>query len=337
MDEPAIYQLVADVFGPNYATRTVNGWVSLRCPLAQWKHETGRDSRASAGIKVNNHGTSVFNCYTCKTKVPLQALVRQYGDFTGEDLSELVGELEEEAYLGPRQLQSWDQTREHPDSIPPRALNAELYLDLYDSAAGHPYLAERGISDQTAELLQLKVDPEDPADGEERILFPVFGLNNEFYGFSGRATNPDARLKVRDYEGLEKRKCLLGAHLFGPTGVDPPPSRILVVEGLFDYANVWEQGFAAVAVMHSTLTPMQAAILQDISLPTYLFYDKDKAGQDGVTIAGEQLARYLPLNRVRYPEIWIEDDSPEGGHWVKDPGELLAEDIEGMLDDARLY
>lgn len=336
MDEPGIRQLVSDVFGPSLLSRTINGWVSLRCPLAPWLHERRSDSRPSAGIKVNRDGTSVFNCYTCKTKVPLQALVRRYAEFTGEDLDDLVGELEEEAYLGPRRLPSWGELKRQAEERdqPPVAIDAELHLDLYDSAAGHPYLRRRGISDETAELLQLKLDPADPEDGEERILFPVFGLDGSLHGFSGRATHRDARLKVRDYAGLEKRKCLLGAHLFG----QERRSRILVVEGLFDYANAWEQGYPAVAVMHSGMTPMQAELLKEIGLPTYLFYDDDQAGQAGVEMAGQLLSRFLPVNRIRYPEIWIEDDSEtDGGHWVKDPGELLEEDFAEALDDARLF
>lgn len=274
------------------------------------------------------------NCFTCGNKAPIQGMLRKYSGYTGDDLEDLIRELDDEAYLGVRELPSWDQMRgrnTQPDLV---VLDPAIYLDLYDSAAGHPYLAARGISDETAQMLQLMVDPADPVDGEERILFPVFGLDGRLHGLSGRAVNPGARLKVRDYPGLSKARCLLGAHLFAQ-----PRDKMLIAEGLFDYANAWQCGQPAVSAMHSTLTVFQAEIAREIGLPTYLFYDNDQAGDKGVTAAGEALAMYQPVMKVRYPEVWVEDpnDTVHGGHWLKDPGELLPEEFEAMIRDARLY
>jgi DNA primase len=184
------------------------------------------------------------------------------------------------------------------------------------------------------EFLELKVDPQDPADGVERILFPVFGPDKALYGFSGRDTSGEALLKVRDYAGLEKAKCLLGAHLI----VQEKPAYICVVEGLFDYASMWQHGFPAVATMTSTLTKMQGDILKDLGLPVYMFFDADDAGAGAMRATAKALVRHVPIMKVRYPKIWIENpDEKGGGHWVKDPGELLAEDIEEMIRDARLF
>ena len=107
-----------------------------------------------------------------------------------------------------------------------------------------------------------------------------------------------------------------------------------------DYASAWECKQPGVAAMHSTLTIHQARILRSFGLPTYLFYDNpeiDAAGKDGVKIAAELLVDYLPVMRVRYPETWIDDpDEKDGGHWVKDPGDLVREEFEEMIRDARL-
>jgi hypothetical protein len=333
MNIDGINQLVRDVFGANWETKEIGGWVSMRCPLAPWKHRSGRDSRPSAGISIHEHDTSVYNCMTCHTRVPLQGLVREYAEFTGEDLSDLIEELEDEAYLGPRELPGWKQRREDPALEEPIILNKELHLDLYDPAAGHWYLATRGITDETANRLQLKVDPRD-SEGEERILFPVFSPDGDLHGFSGRAISKDARIKVRDYAGLKKAGCLLGAHLITET----KPDKIILVEGLFDYANGWQQGYPTTAIMSSTLTQLQARIVRDFGLPAYGFFDDDEAGADCTEKAGALIAPYQPFMKVRYPEIWIEDENEEdGGHWVKDPGELLAEDFAAMIADARLF
>ena len=327
MDADGINEVLRDVLG-NPQTKTINGWVSLNCPLARWTHETGKDSSASAGISINDHGTSIFNCFTCKVKGPLQHLIRKYGEYTGDNYSDLIEELEDEAYLGARTLPEWGARPGQEDPLVP--LKKSVYLDLYEPAAGHPYLTKRGISKATARKLQLMVDI-DPSDGEERILFPVFGSDGELYGLSGRAIDKNARLKVRDYFGLKKARNLLGAHLIEQT----KPDKLLIVEGLFDYANAWECGQPAVAVMHSTLTDPQAEMVRGFALPTYFFYDDDVAGKSGVEVAGKLLYQYVPSMRVRYPKVWIEDES--GGHWLSDPGELERHEFEAMIADARLY
>jgi len=319
MNADGINQVLREVFGEG--GKEINGWISIRCPLARWQaeHRHGRDTRESAGISINPTGTSIFNCFTCDNKAPFHAMLKRYADYTGEDLGDLIGEIEEESYLGPRVLPDWDTPRADDDEL--HALARELYLDLYDSAAGHPYLIERGISDETAGLLQLMIDPHDPADGAERILFPVFGPGGDLYGLTGRDVTGQARLKVRDYYGLKKAACLLGSHLIAQT----KPDKILVVEGLFDYANGWECGQPAVAVMHSTMTEKQAAILKDFGLPVYLFYDNDAAGEKGVKNAGTLIEKYVPVMKVKYPAD------------CKDPGELQPEEFESMIRGARLF
>jgi hypothetical protein len=212
-------------------------------------------------------------------------------------------------------------------------------MDLYDSAAGHPYLAERGISDATARKLELLFDPADDADRKSfgietpRILFPVRGPDGTLYGFSGRDTSGKSKLKVRDYHGLQKAKCVLGSHLL----VSENPDKVLVVEGLFDYANAVECGYAAGAIMHALATEQQIDIFRDIGKPTYLFHDADEAGRKGVKKMGDGLVAYVPTMEVRYPKVQIEDDSERGWHYLKDPGEMMPDEFESMIRNARLY
>ncbi|ALT58032.1 putative DNA primase [Pseudomonas phage SM1] len=331
MDRGTIKEVVRDVFGRSTEMIDTGDWVSMRCPLAPWTHDSGSDTHASAGVSVVEDGTSIFNCFTCKNTAPFHVMLTRYAEFTGEDLDDLIEELEEGEFLGPRTISSMDAwlTDNLQEVLMP--INEGIYMDLYDSAVGHPYLRQRGISNSTARKLELLFDPSD-SEGEPRILFPVRGPGGELYGFSGRATRDTARLKVRDYHGLAKSHCVLGAHLVGPS------DDVVVVEGLVDYAVVHDMGACGCAVMHSTMTKFQAAIVAGFGAPTYLFYDNDSAGQKAIPIAANQLCQHVSVFRPTYPKVWIPNSAEkEGGHFLKDPGEMTDEEFWEMKRTARLW
>lgn len=330
MDRASIKTILRDVFGRNFYMEDIGPWVSIRCVLAPWTHQKRKDTSPSAGVSVNEKDTSVFNCFSCGQPMPFHAMLKRYMDYSGEDLSGLIEELEEQAYLGPRTIPTWDSLKHSDQILMP--INEGIFIDLYDSACGHPYLQERGVENSTAERLELLFDPKDPADSEARILFPVRGPEGLLYGFSGRAINPNAKLKVRDYNGLPKASCVLGSHLVTKDN----PDCIAVVEGLFDYACMHQQGYHGCAVMHSTMTPAQVEIIRGLSKPTYLFYDNDLAGAKGSAMASKLLQNYVPTFVVNYPRVEIEDSSEEGFHLVKDPGELIRDEIAFMIRKAQL-
>lgn len=333
MNRDGVRDVLRDVFGANTPMKDIGSWVSICCPLSRFTHQGGQDGNPSAGVSVNDTGTSMFSCFTCKNTGPFHTMLAKYAKYTGEDLTDLIEELSEEEYLGPRTLPDWDTLKSGKDKVSQMPLDEGIFMDLYDNASGHPYLKERGISNATANKLELMFDPRDPADGFPRILFPIRGADGLLYGFSGRDTSGNARLRVRDYHGLHKAQNVLGAHL----AASESPDKILLAEGLFDYANLHEQGYCGCAVMHSTLTAAQAEIIRGFGKPTYLFLDNDKAGQEAVEIAGKLLSNYVPTMRVRYPAIEIEDNSDEGFHMLKDAGELLKEDIDAMISDCRIF
>lgn len=332
MERDQIREVLESVFGRGFPTADLGEWVSMRCPLAPWTHERGADSKPSAGVKVNDYGASGFNCFTCGpsgTAGPFSRMLAQYAEYTGEDLDELIEEIEEGEFLGPTTLPGYDKLLDTAGAEIAMPIDEGLYMDLYESAVGHPYLKRRGISKKTAKKLELLYDPKD-SEREPRILFPVRGIHGELYGFSGRATNPKARLKVRDYFGLAKSQCVLGAH-FG-AGAE----RVIAVEGLLDYASCHEFGEAGCAVMHANMTDHQADLFKEIGKPTYLMYDQDQAGREGTQVAIRKLRRQVPLLGTTYPRVKIEDKSEQGWHWLKDPGEVERDEFLEMLDKARI-
>ncbi len=329
MRKDEIQEIMRDIFGREFYMKELGGWVSMKCPLARWTHQKGYDNSPSAGVSINEDGSSGFNCFTCHTRGPFSYMLKQYAEFSGEDLDELIEEIEEGEFLGPRTALSWEQRKARNQEDVAMPIDESIYMDLYDSAVGHPYLRERGISDATARKLELLYDPKDPADKAPRILFPVRDPEGLLYGFSGRATK-HTELKVRDYFGLAKAQMVLGSHLAGDY------SRVVVVEGLVDVAMAFEHGECGCGVMHSTFTDHQAAILKRIGKPVFDMYDNDKAGRDGSDLMRRKLVGKLRVFGTNYPRIRIEDDSEQGWHWLKDPGEMLEEEFKEMLAKAYL-
>ncbi len=291
-------------------------WVSLPCPFAAWKHPSGKDSHPSFGVSVADDGTSIYNCFTCKSKGPFADLAEDLAYYTKNDApAEAVSEYFDQEELGAI-IPGWEHRktiREETQLVLPDPMMQEVF----EPAAGHPYLKKRGITDEVVESLDLRVDPDDK--GVERILFPLHTLSGEFCGYTGRAV-VDVHPKVRDYFGLQKQQVLLGAHLLGSTDY------VILVEGPFDFARMFSYGLPAVACLHSGVTKGQAGILKAIGKPVYVVFDNDEAGRSGAKSVVKLLGAHVPLMKVRYP----------AKRAVKDPDQLTKKEAYAMLSNARL-
>lgn len=348
MDVLRIHEVLNEVF-PNHGAVDGREWVSLRCVLSPWTHASGRDKRPSAGVSIHDDKMSVYSCYTCCPQgIPFHVMLQRFAAYSGEDLDTLIHDVEENEYLGPRVAPDWDalkdkQYRDGDEDDSQYVLDEAIYGDYYDPAVGHPYLATRGISEATATRLGLVVDPEDPEDaahgvkGIERILFPVRDGTGRLFGFTGRDTTGRSKIKARDYAGLRKAYNLLGLNLV----TADPRNYVVVVEGLFDYATGWEYDQPTVCTLGANLTIGQARLLRDLGKTVYLMYDNprvDKAGLEAIAIAGEQLKDDVTVMVTTYPKVEVPDaKAPSGYRPVKDPGELIKEEFDAMIEGAHIY
>lgn len=301
-------------------------WVNTQC-LLPWKHSRGIDSRPSAGISVHDNSPSVYKCYGCGATAKLASLVRQIGERNKIDYSAYSIALDVEENTG---ISAREWPEEYTPEEPPPILDKDIYLDLYGTAYNNSYVLSRGVSNATAEKIQLRYDSAD-STGEPRILFPVFSRTGGLYGFSGRAINDDAVPKIRNYYGLKKKWMLLGAHL-----LPKKPDYVILVEGLFGYARFVENNQNVVASMGADLSDYQAQILTEIGAPVYCFYDQksidkdtgeiieDAAGKAGTQVVKRKLKDHLPVLKVRLPRSAVDID------------DLSKDQIEHMIRDARV-
>lgn len=304
--------------------RDENRWVNACCPLSPWRkaHKFRQERNPSFGISVHDDARSIYHCFTCHSKGTLSHLLTKLQDYTGEDYSAEIEQFDHGEMFG-APLGKWSSKRGRRTEKFPTPLS-EDYEDIYDPIdPEHWYLKDRGISPETCERLQLKIDHED-SQGEPRILFPVFDIDGRLHGYTGRALFDDVEPKVRDYHGLPKKFMLLGVHLVKDADF------ILLTEGLFDYARGTEYGYATVAVMGSVITPEQLRILKRLHKPIYGFLDNDAAGKIANYEAAYALNKIAPYMSVR----WRRRNT---GKYPNDLGVLSQWEIERMIKSASIY
>lgn len=332
MKSNEVKQLIREVFkiSPSKIVERRNGWINLPCPLAPWRHEKGHDNSPSFGISYGKD-TSIAHCYTCKFKHTVSTLLEEYQRHSGKDLSSLIESTKRDEFLG-GDLPSWDErgAEEDAERYDPAKAIPKSKWDIYEPATGHWYLHDRDIDDQTVADMHLMVDEHD-SEGEERILFPMFDREGRCYGMSGRAVSPDARIKARDYHGLDKRLFLLGLNL-----IQDHHPYIVLVEGLFDVARLVQYGIPVLGVLGSTLTDPQMEWLIDIGKPVIMMFDNDKAGRECCRVTLNKLKHHLPVCSVKYPDREVYDEKLNQLVSVNDPDQLLYEEVVEMIEAREL-
>lgn len=306
-----------------------SGWISCKCPFAPYLHTSGKDSKPSFFVKVDDQGPSAGHCFSCGVKGRISSILRQLSYYTGEDHNSLI--IEADLQDIPSGFGSFDNTivmnknrvpipfSPYKDMFPPVAMVKEALHYLLEKRINQSGGFGTPIGKYAASLMGLRYDP-----FQRRILFPVQGRNNDFYGFSGRSILSKEELgklgqpKIRDYN-FEKSMCLLGEHLFQER------KPVLLVEGLFAYATMVAIGARQfcnpMATMGAVLHPYQMDILIDMDQPVYLLFDNDAAGQKGAKDAFSILKNHLPVFICEYPED------------VDDPDDLTKVEVYNMIKE----
>ena len=276
MDRVALLGFLEEM-GVELVSRKPNaaGYLVCKCPLAGFLHERGIDAHPSFFVKVDPSGVSGFHCFTCKEKGRLSSLVRKLGFHRGENLSSLA--IRVDMAETPTEFASFGSSEADTIQAPKElseAVHMAMFPEAWADAEARSYLASRGIGAIAAGTIGLRFDPD-----ERRVLFPVRDRACKLFGFSGRAIDRDVDPRHRDYH-FKKERFLLGAHLI------QPGKPMWLVEGLFAFARMVEVGARRfvnpVAPMMSNVSEYQVNSLAAIGEPTYICFDDDLAGDQGV-------------------------------------------------------
>lgn len=346
MDERTVLSFL-DTIKVDYRRQNYSGiWLNIQCPFAPFYHAKGMDNSPSFGVTIDPEKKSYYRCLACNQKGSLGVLANKLGHLRKLDYSAQAKwiELAELKMVTSRPMREWDDVWEDELSdLVENFVPDQMAQYAYPYAYGIKYLRKRGIGWQHIAKLGIRYD-----SWQKRVLFPVYDEAGTFMGFTGRSVMRESQLtkknpKVRDYLGLNKKKLFL----FSPKARSKPKGvplydRLIIVEGLFDYALLTAYGFTNVMCnMGTALTLEKVAILRAKGEPVFFFFDNDKAGYDAVhgnedNETGEidtslswahQLYTQIPVWVIGYP------DHVE----AKDPGSMNKVDVLSCMKQAKLY
>lgn len=251
--------------------RDGNTNVQVTCPF----HKDGQEKKPSFGININN---GKCHCFTCNWSGDLATMISQlqgYDDGGKKGLNWL------------QRKYSSVEIENRPDiftdirSLKKEAHNiiTEEQLDKYRYI--HPYMYERGLTDDIIERFDIGYDKVNKC-----ITFPIKDLNGDVIFIATRSVNgkfftlPQGRKKPVYCADIIKK----GLY-----------SEVYVTESFLNCLTCWKYGKPAVALI-GTGNKYQADILNSLPVRSYILaLDPDKAGQKGC----ERMKKYLKNKIVK--------------------------------------
>ena len=176
------------------------------------------------------------------------------------------------------------------------AVNEPLKFSLKGVDTSHPYLAKRGITQETAAHFGVGFFP-GKGSMSGRVVIPIHNERGELVAYAGRAIN-DTEPRYKLPANFHKWRVVFNLHRARAT-----ESRIVVVvEGFFDALKVHQAGFpCVVALMGSSLSERQEQhLVEDFDL-VLLMLDGDDPGQAACREIAPRLARLLAVRIADVP------------------------------------
>lgn len=269
----------------------------------------------------------IFHCFGCKAKGNiLDFVARKEGcdlPTAARVLAECCGfELPVRDGGGSTRAEPREKVPKETDTKPSeeerdeeKPVNAPLTFTLRLDPE-HPYLGDRGVSPEVVETFGLGFCNRGLMKG--RICIPIRDEDGALVAYAGRWPGeegwPEGEDKYKLPPGFMKTAVLY--NLDRVRGV----SHLVLVEGYWSVFKLFELGVPAVALMGSSMSNEQIALLarSGVTLVTLLL-DDDKPGQEATEVILPSLTRHF---YVWTPEL------PEGAS----PDELSLEELGGIVD-----
>lgn len=284
-----------------HKTEVRSGWLTAPCPLAPWKHSSGKDSRPSFGLRVQN-GRSFYNCFACNDGGNLETLLAEIINYThgdppeSMDLALAYKILEEESLGGYITQKEWEPYRKldpnHMDAWP------EHYLDKYPLAHQIPvareFLEGRGISTSVMAKFDIRFDY-----SFKTVTFPIRDVLKRLVGMRGRYLCPTVggpKFYDYSYKGTNNTSLVW----YNENNVSPMKP-VIITEGALDAISVASCYGNVLAALTAQMSIQKISRLKKYPL-LFCMFDNDPAGQIAYEKVKLQLGKHVAVRRVTYPQ-----------------------------------
>jgi DNA primase len=163
--------------------------------------------------------------------------------------------------------------------------NRPLTFNLQNIDCSHPYLKERGVSEETAQKFGMGFFP-GKGSMHDRIVIPIHNSKGELVAYAGRTidgSEPRYKFPAGFHKSLE---------LFNVHRVRDEVS-VVLVEGFFDCMMVTQAGIPCVALMGSTMSNAQEESIREYFAHVVVMLDGDEAGRGASEEIVERLRRLI--------------------------------------------
>jgi DNA primase len=194
-----------------------------------------------------------------------------------------------------------------------RRVSLPLNFKLTGIDCRHPYLAERGITEQTAQEFGVGFYT-GPGLMHRRLVIPIHNAEGQLIAYSGRSMD-QTQPRYRVPPAFAKSEILFNMHR-AAAGAD---NSVVVVEGFFDCMKVHQAGIrSVVALMGSALYEPQHKVLLERFSRVIVLLDGDAAGQRASMVISQRLRPHCDVRVISLPD-------------GVQPDQLPAEDIGNIL------
>jgi hypothetical protein len=187
-------------------------------------------------------------------------------------------------------------------------VNKPLRFFLRNIDRSHPYLAERGITQDTA--FHFGVGGfYGKGSMSGRVAIPIHNGQGELVAYAGRAVNgekPKYKLPARFKKSLE----LFNLHR-AIAASNGPLRSVILVEGFFDTMKLYQAGYRrVVALMGSSLSEAQEELLALHFESVIVMLDADNAGKEASKDCLLRLGRRMAISSISLSEGRQPDQLP---------------------------
>jgi DNA primase len=190
------------------------------------------------------------------------------------------------------------------DDAPGAVINPPLPFTLNHLDPRHPYLKERGLTDETIATFGVGFFTSTRGVMHGRIVIPIHNAHGELVAYAGRwpgdAGWPEDEDKYKLPPNFRKSAVLYNLH----RAKDDAGAGLIVVEGFFPVFDLWQKGRTnVVAIMGCSLSAEQEQLIVQTVGPkgrVLLAFDPDPAGRKG---SADAAARLAPQVFVRTVEL----------------------------------